>query len=88
MHDLSNKFKNSTILIYGYGKSGKTSFKHLNKNNKVLIFDDNIKLKKSFFISFNQVKKKEFDHILISPGIDIHKCKIKYRWIFSTIKRI
>ena len=77
MHDLSNKFKNRIILIYGYGKSGKASFKHLNKNNKVLIFDDNIKLKKSFFISLNKVKKKEFDYILISPGIDIKKCIIK-----------
>ena len=77
MHDLSNKFKNRIILIYGYGKSGKASFKHLNKNNKVLIFDDNIKLKKSFFISLNKVKKKEFDYILISPGIDIKKCILK-----------
>ena len=58
MHDLSNKFKNKKILIYGYAKSGKASFKHLNQNNKVLIFDDNVKLKKSSFISLNKVKKK------------------------------
>ena len=77
MHGLINKFKNKIILIYGYGKSGKASFKHLNKNNKVFIFDDNIKLKKSSFISLNKVKKKEFDYILISPGIDIKKCILK-----------
>ena len=45
MLDLRNKFKNKLILIYGYGKSGIASFKYLNQKNKVLIFDDNKKLK-------------------------------------------
>ena len=63
MHDLSNKFKNRIILIYGYGKSGKASFKHLNKNNKVLIFDDNIKLKKSFMLVQHVVIQLRCNHI-------------------------
>ena len=87
MHDLSNTFKNKKILIYGYGKSGKASFKHLNQNNKVLIFDDNVKLKKSSFISLNKVKKKEFDYILISPGIDIKKCILK-KYLYKHKKKI
>ena len=77
MLDLRNKFKNKLILIYGYGKSGIASFKYLNQNNKVLIFDDNKKLKKSNFVSLNKVKKIKFDYILISPGIDIKKCSLK-----------
>ena len=77
MLDLRNKFKNKAILIYGYGKSGIASFKYLNQNNKVLIFDDNKKIKKSNFISLNKVKKIKFDYILISPGIDIKKCSLK-----------
>jgi len=77
MLDLRNKFKNKVILIYGYGKSGIASFKYLNQNNKVLIFDDNKKIKKSNFISLNKVKKIKFDYILISPGIDIKKCSLK-----------
>ena len=77
MLDLRNKFKNKVILIYGYGKSGIASFKYLNQNNKVLIFDDNKKLKKSNFVSLNKVKKIKFDYILISPGIDIKKCSLK-----------
>jgi len=87
MHDLSNKFINKTVLIYGYGKSGKSSFKHLSQKNKVLIFDDNVKLKKSSFISLNKVKKKEFDYILISPGIDIKKCILK-KYLYKHKKKI
>ena len=77
MLDLRNKFKNKIILIYGYGKSGIASSKYLNQNNKVLIFDDNKKLKKSNFVSLNEVKKIKFDYILISPGIDLKKCSLK-----------
>ena len=77
MLDLRNKFKNKVILIYGYGKSGIASFKYLNQNNKVLIFDDNKKLKKLNFVSLNKVKKIKFDHVLISPGINIKKCSLK-----------
>ena len=77
MLDLRNKFKNKVILIYGYGKSGIASFKYLNQNNKILIFDDKKKIKKSNFVSINRVKKIKFDYILISPGIDIKKCSIK-----------
>ena len=77
MLDLRNKFKNKTILIYGYGKSGIASFKYLNQNNKVQIFDDNKIIKKTNFVTLNKVKKIKFDYILISPGIDIKRCGLK-----------
>ena len=87
MHDLRDKFKNKIILIYGYGISGKASFEHLKHNNKVLIFDDNIKLKKSSFISLSKLKKKEFDYILISPGINIKNCFLK-KYLYKYKKKI
>ena len=53
----------------------------LKKNNKVDVYDDNKpsinkKIKKSV-IKLNEVNKKNYDFIVISPGIDIKKCKLK-----------
>ena len=47
MFNLNDNLKNKKILIYGYGKSGQASFKYLNKSNKISIYDDNKKIKKS-----------------------------------------
>ena len=82
MNENSNIFINKKILIYGLGKSGLSSFIFLKKRNKVLLFDDNKKNElnnnhKRNIISFNQANKLEFDAIIISPGIDINKCKLK-----------
>tara|TARA_Y100001970_G_scaffold111429_1_gene139083 strand:- start:1905 stop:3182 length:1278 start_codon:yes stop_codon:yes gene_type:complete len=87
MHELNNKFKNKKILIYGYGKSGISSFKYLKKNNDVFIFDDKKKIKNSYFISFKNLKKKVFDYILVSPGIDLKKCGLK-KYLFKFKKKI
>ena len=38
-------FVNKKILIYGLGLSGNSCLKYLYKNNKVKVYDDNIKLK-------------------------------------------
>ena len=76
MFNLNDNLKNKKILIYGYGKSGQASFKYLKKNNKISIYDDNIKVKKSS-ISFKKIRISEFDYIVLSPGIDINKCKLK-----------
>ena len=86
MHELNNKFKNKKILIYGYGKSGISSFKYLKKNNDVFIFDDKKKIKNSYFISFKNLKKKVFDYILVSPGIDLKKCGLK-KYLFKFKKK-
>ena len=73
-------FYNKKILIYGLGLSGKSCLKYLNKYNKVTIFDDNKFLKnnknKNLFASINAISKQNFDFIVISPGIDINKCKL------------
>lgn len=76
-----NIFFNKSFLIYGLGKSGISSFLFLKKNNKVDVYDDNKpsinkKIKKSV-IKLNEVYKNNYDFIVISPGIDIKKCKLK-----------
>ena len=76
MFNLNDNLKNKKILIYGYGKSGEASFKYLKKNNKISIYDDHKKITK-FNISFKNIKLSEFDYIILSPGIDINKCKLK-----------
>ena len=74
-------FINKKILIYGLGLSGKSCLQYLYKNNNIIVFDDNNSLKnrknKSFFLNKNKINKKEFDYIILSPGIDIKKCKLK-----------
>ena len=77
MHELKNKFKNKKILIYGYGKSGRASFNYLKKNNEVFIYDDYKKLKNLPFLSLRKFKNLSFNYILLSPGINIRKCKLK-----------
>ena len=76
MFNLNDNLKNKKFLIYGYGKSGRASYNYLKKKNKILIYDDNKKLKK-FFISLKKIKLTEFDYIVLSPGIDISKCRLK-----------
>ena len=74
-----NVFFKKKILIYGLGKSGLSTYQFLKKKSDLYLFDD----KKSFvkknaikknLISHNNIKNKEFDFIIISPGIDINKC--------------
>ena len=84
-------FINKKILIYGIGLSGKSCLRYLYKNNKVTVFDDNSSLKtkknKSFFLNTNIIFKKEFDFIVLSPGIDIKKCKLK-KYLLKNQKKI
>ena len=73
-------FYKKNFLIYGFGKSGYASYKFLSKKNNCKIIDDNkrnIPLKyKREIINYNQVKKSNFDYIVLSPGIDINKCRL------------
>tara|TARA_B100002052_G_C15843253_1_gene581210 strand:+ start:242 stop:1534 length:1293 start_codon:yes stop_codon:yes gene_type:complete len=77
----NKNFINKNILIYGLGLSGKSSLKFLSKQNKINIFDDNLYLKKKsnfkYSTSLKEISKSQFDFIVISPGIDIEKCKLK-----------
>tara|TARA_Y100000287_G_scaffold185980_1_gene191084 strand:- start:119 stop:1420 length:1302 start_codon:yes stop_codon:yes gene_type:complete len=81
MNENSNIFIGKKILIYGLGISGISSFKFLKRRNDVYVYDDdrNIELRdnvKKYFIRLNQIKKKDFDLIILSPGININRCKL------------
>ena len=76
MFNLNDNLKNKKFLIYGYGKSGYATYNYLKKNNKILIYDDNKKINK-FFASYKKILLTEFDYIVLSPGIDINRCKLK-----------
>ena len=80
MNDNQINLFNKNILIYGLGKSGLSCFNFLKKDNFCILFDDNKKnipekFKKQL-ISLNKLLNLNFDFIVLSPGIDIKKCKI------------
>ncbi len=84
MNGNSNIFINKKIFIYGLGKSGLSSFNFLRKKkNEIILYDD----KKKSPILINQIKKLKFDAIIISPGIDINKCKLS-RYLKKNLKII
>tara|TARA_E500000178_G_scaffold241235_1_gene237668 strand:+ start:807 stop:2114 length:1308 start_codon:yes stop_codon:yes gene_type:complete len=72
-------FKNKKILIYGYGKTGKSAYNFLKKKNYLKVFDDKLPLTN---LSYNEKFAKgidrvnNFDYILLSPGIDYKKCTL------------
>ncbi len=75
MKNKKNIFLKKKILIYGLGKSGISSYEFLRKKADVYLFDDNSKINKKL-ISLGKISKISFDVIIISPGIDISKCKL------------
>ena len=79
MKKLHNIFLGKKILVYGLGKSGISTYKFLKKSSDVYLFDDNHRINLKFnqkIISLKQIKKINFDRIIISPGIDISNCKL------------
>ena len=79
MKKIKNIFLGKKILIYGIGKSGLSAYKFLRKKSKIYLFDDksleNSKLNKKL-VNFSEISKIKFDSIILSPGIDILKCKL------------
>ena len=59
-----------------------STYRCLKKQSKLYLFDDkklfikNIGIKKKI-IKYNDIKEKQFDHIIISPGINVNKCLLK-----------
>ena len=84
-------FYKKNFLIYGFGKSGYASYKFLCKKNDCKIIDDNKKNIPSKFshktINHKQLKKNNFDYIVISPGIDVNKCSLS-RYLKKNISKI
>ena len=77
----SNIFLNKKILIYGLGKTGISTYNFLKNKSSVFLFDDFLLKKKipnlkSKLINHKKILNTEFDLIILSPGIDIHKCKL------------
>ena len=76
-----NFFSKKKILIYGLGKSGVSAFEFLKKKGEVSLFDDfelkikNSKIKKKI-INYKKLLNSTFDFIILSPGIDIKRCKL------------
>jgi len=76
-----NIFYKKKILIYGLGKSGLSALKFLKKDNKITTHDDKIKVENK------KITKIDFDYIIISPGIDINKCKLS-EFLKNNFKKI
>ena len=76
-----NIFYKKKILIYGLGKSGLSAFKYLKKNNKITTYDDKMNA------NDKKIIKIKFDSIIISPGIDINKCKLS-KFLKNNSKKI
>ena len=77
------KYQNKRIAVYGMGLTGCSVARTLEKlGARILCWDDNTKIRKkiknlNFALSKFWSKKNIVDNIVISPGIDISKCKIK-----------
>ena len=90
MLNLEKNFLKKRILIYGLGKSGLSTYSYLKKNNIISLYDDQIITKKNIkdtHTTYKEIIKKEFDCIIISPGIDINKCKLS-RFLKKNHKKI
>jgi len=87
-----NIFYKKKILIYGLGKSGLSTYKFFKKKSEIYIYDDkkinckNIEVKKKI-INYKNIIKKKIDYIIISPGINIQKCKLS-KFIKKNLEKI
>ena len=84
-------FINKKILIYGLGISGTSCLKYLSNKNTVLVYDDNLNLKnnenKNYFLNLKKISYFKFDYIVLSPGIDAKKCRLK-NYLLKNRKKI
>ena len=89
------KYQNKRIAIYGMGISGRSTAKTLKKlKAKIFCWDDNYsirqKIKKlNFPINKFWLNKNHdlIDYIVISPGIDIDQCNLRY-YLKKNLKKI
>ena len=89
------KYQNKKIAIYGMGLSGCSTARTLKRlKAKIFCWDDNSKIRKKikkFSFPINKFwlnnNKNLIDYIVISPGIDVNKCKIRY-FLKKNLKKI
>ena len=92
MSGTKNIFYKKRILIYGIGKSGLSTYKLLKNKNQIFLYDDkninknNIEIKKKI-ISYKEIINKKIDYIIVSPGINIDKCKLS-KFLKKNLKKI
>ena len=81
--DMLNKqeYQNKNIVIYGMGLTGLSTGQTLKKlKANITCWDDNKKTRskiKKFKLQKFWLGNKKIDFIVVSPGIDIKKCKVK-----------
>ena len=79
----SRKYQNKRIAVYGMGLTGCSVARTLKKlGAKIFCWDDDIKIRKkiknlNFPINKFWLNQNFVDNIVISPGIDVNRCKIK-----------
>jgi len=79
----SQKYQNKKIAVYGMGLTGCSAAKTLKKlGAKIFCWDDDAKTRekiKNLNLPIDKfwLNQNFIDNIVISPGIDINKCKIK-----------
>ena len=81
MLDNLNIFYKKKVLVYGLGKSGLSVLKFLKKDNEITTHDDKIR------VDNKKITKIKFDYIIISPGIDINKCKLS-KFLKNNLQKI
>ena len=85
----STPIKDSSFAVYGLGLSGNSTFRFLKKKKAKKIYTWDDKIIKNNKKKFDQFKKvlDEVDYIVISPGINIKKTKIKLQ-LFKNKKKL
>ena len=87
------KYQNRKIAIYGMGLSGCSAAKTLKKlKAKVFCWDDSSKIREkikslNFVVNKFWLNNNSVDYIVMSPGVDINKCKIK-NYLKKNLKKI
>ena len=91
--DIQQKYRNKKIAIYGMGITGYSAAKFLkNLKAKVFCWDDDFKIRRKakklkFKVSKFWLNTNLIDKVIVSPGIDINKCKIK-KYLKLNFKKI
>jgi UDP-N-acetylmuramoylalanine--D-glutamate ligase len=85
------KYQKKKVAIYGMGATGQTTAKVLKRSGaQIFCWDDDGKIRKKVRkkdLSKFWIKESFIDNIVISPGIDINKCKIR-KYLKKNYKKI